>query len=448
MRRKEEIRKIEILTEILGYSDHRYGIRYIERMIDNGCKFFVKTKRNLIPVNEINEKWINQYKDSIEGILNTITPVKYMDKYHSKDNFDVNKIVFAYDIDIEATKKFVKHIYNRAKVLIGRNVITGIQVWLSANKKLHIYVKPSSTVLKKLSSIEYDYIYELKKEIFGLLTVEDDNKNAVFPKVNRGIIDKTQVQWITWTEGVKSRVKKNKGSQLLFVLLSSFNAGESDILDVINDTDSKIRRNEYINVELIDILPLSWEELGYELISVNPVKLYEAKNPVKLIKLTKSGRAAEKIKGRERISVKKVIEKADEIIRARVSKSKVDEFDIMLEELNRVRKYDSPIRRWFKLLRMTYAFENYAYSMRAKHYKMTNIIIPTISTIKFLQKMLGYDAPKPVIDLIEDTFRRIAEKLNKLDDYLKNKDYIKAEPVALSKSPAAVGENITSRISL
>jgi len=150
--------------------------------------------------------------DHFKGILVSVNPAIDVLKLQYEKNCDIesNDFIFAYDLDIIATKKFVSRLIAN---LQENEKVKEASIWLSASGRLHVYVKVYKQFYKDLVQ-DLDALKQFKVELLKELLFGQDD---VIELDLTGKLDKVKdIQWMVWLEGSPNPAKNFKKSVKIF----------------------------------------------------------------------------------------------------------------------------------------------------------------------------------------------------------------------------------------
>jgi len=233
------------LEERRIYKDRNQLIKVIKKYISRGhIVYLVKlSKPALLKLNEVDnlEEVIAEYYDAyampkpntgLKGILVTVNKVIDPSKTHTEDNTRIDKdFVFAYDLDILASKIVVDKIINnlRNPAIRDKYGIIDAELWLSASNRLHLYVRIKPEIYAQFfhptidgnvySGKEFkEFAEQLKLFKVALLKLILTGTDTKVDWSLRGVLDKVkELQWLVWMEGA-FHPEKQGASVRLFTL--------------------------------------------------------------------------------------------------------------------------------------------------------------------------------------------------------------------------------------
>jgi len=248
------------LEERRIYKDRNQLIKAIKKYISRGhIVYLVKlSKPALLKLNEVDnlEEVIAEYYDAyampkpntgLKGILVTVNKVIDPSKTHTEDNTRIDKdFVFAYDLDVLASKVIVKKLIQNLTNVEFRNKygIIDTELWLSASNRLHLYIRVKPEIYaqffhptadgKIYSGKEFkEFAEQLKLFKVALLKLILTGTDTKVDWSLKGVLDKVkELQWLVWMEGAYHPEKQGASVKLFSLKSKMFNKeAYSELLD-------------------------------------------------------------------------------------------------------------------------------------------------------------------------------------------------------------------------
>ena len=232
---RNEKLQIENLAKTLTQKLEKNYLVFVAKTNEKGLQVFYQIDE-LSKLYDLLKDLNENELEAIDGILVSVNPVLNQTERHKETNCDIKHkdFVFAYDIDMLATKNFVSRLIDNAK---RDQRIKHFELWISASGKLHVYAKLYKTVYAQYMN-DLQALKDFKVEFFKDLVFGTENE-AEFDLT--GKFDKMkELQWLVWLEGIPHRVKNFNRSIKLYEL-------------------DNVTGKELLNREAYNRLPNSWK---------------------------------------------------------------------------------------------------------------------------------------------------------------------------------------------